>query len=459
MRKDPRNSTAYRAEVATRLVEQAYPTLDFSLRITPEEYQARWHQVQAAMQAEGYSLLYACGSELDRSDLAWLAAIYDPIIERYGLLLPAEGRPIVLAGSEGGHVLEEAAHYSGADIALMREFQISDEEYRHTQFRSLGDIVAELGEGAKRQRVAVASSPEFLPLAHYQLLAGEFGEENLFFAEELLQKIKYVKSPKELAIIQQASQVTEAALRGMLGVTVPGARETAVAGVGEFIMKELGAHRLGVPTIVTSGARNYTVIGPATDREMQAGEMISLGVSPTWHGYHGVLRRTVRVGVDPTPEQRELLTAVEGLYVTVLEAARWAAAEGLPTNTIDQAGKAYLETLRLRTVSGELITPKEPYTFIHNTGCSECQEGYGAVTPYTEYPMPQRVALMLDVALLGFEHWGEPIFPTLYGVVEDGVWKDGRELYAFTRLPLNAQPLVGNPEAAGEENPYYRAYG
>ncbi|NLO73379.1 MAG: hypothetical protein GX100_04615, partial [candidate division WS1 bacterium] len=97
MRKDPRNSTAYRAEVATRLVEQAYPTLDFSLRITPEEYQARWHQVQAAMQAEGYSLLYACGSELDRSDLAWLAGIYDPIIERYGLLLPAEGRPVILA--------------------------------------------------------------------------------------------------------------------------------------------------------------------------------------------------------------------------------------------------------------------------------------------------------------------------------------------------------------------------
>ena len=244
----------------------------------------------------------------------------------------------------------------------------------------------------------------------------------------------------------------------MLAAAVPGASETQVAGVGEFIMKELGAHRPGFPTIVTSGPRNYTVIGPATERVIETGDLVSLGVSPTWHGYHGVLRRTVRVGAEPTPEQRELIAAVEGLYITVMEAAQRAAAENLPSNSIDQAGKAYLEGLRLHSLAGELTAPHEPYTFIHNTGCSECQEGYGAVTPYTEYPLAERVALMLDVALLGFEHWGEPLLPTLYAVVEDGLWKDGADLFAYTELPLDAQPLVGEVEAIGEPNPYFRAY-
>ena len=454
-----RNTLAYRAEVAERLVAETYPTLDFSLRVAPERYAERWGQVQSAMQAEGYSLLYACGSELDRSDVAWLAGVYDPIVERYGLLLPAEGRPVLLAGSEGGHVLEEAARYSGAEVALMREFQISDEEYRYARFESLDDVVARLGLPAGRQRVAIASTSDFLPLSHYQLLAHQFGEENLHFAEVLLQKIKYEKSARELAICQQAARVTEAAFRGMLAAAVPGASETQVAGVGEFIMKELGAHRPGFPTIVTSGPRNYTVIGPATERVIEAGDLVSVGVSPTWHGYHGVLRRTVRVGAAPTPEQRELIAAVEGLYVTVMEASQRAARESLPTNTIDQAGKAYLEGLRLRNLAGELTAPKEPYTFIHNTGCSECQEGYGAVTPYTEYPLAERVALMLDVALLGFEHWGEPLLPTLYAVVEAGLWKDGADLFAYTELPLDAQPLVGEVEALGEPNPYFRAYG
>ncbi len=458
MPKADRNTPKYRAQVAARLVEETLPRLDFSVRISREEYAARWARVQAAMRERGYTLLYVCGSELDRSDIAWLAGVYDPIIERYGLLLPVEGRPVILAGSEGGHVLEEAAEYSGADIALMREFQISDEEYRHAHFESLEDIIARLDLPTGPERVAVGSSAEFLPLAHYRLLCDRFGADHVVFAEEVLQKIKYAKSPRELAICAQANIVADAAFRGMLATAVPGARETDVAGVAEFIMKGLGAHRYGFPTIVTSGYRNYTVIGPATDKVLEEGEMVSLGLSPTWHGYHGILRRTIRVGLDPTPEQRELIEAVEGLYRVVIEAAQKAAAEGLHTNTIDQAGKAYLEGLRLRTVSGEMVTPKEPYTFIHNTGCSECQEGYGAVTPYTDYPMAERVALMIDVALLGFDRRGEPTFPTLYAVVEDAFWKDGRDLWVYNTLPLNVQPLVGDLDAAFEMNPYHRAY-
>ena len=454
-----RNTVDYRAQVAARLVEEAYPKLDFSLRITREEYAERWRTVQAALQAQGYTALYVCGSELDRSDLAWLAGVYDPIIERYGLLLPVAGRPIILAGSEGGHVLEEAAEASGADIALMQEFQISDEEYRHAHFENLDDIIRGLDLPAGPQRVAVGSSPEFLPLAHYQLLVSKFGAEGVVFAEDLLQKIKYAKTAKELAIMQQANIVADAAFRGMLACAVPGVRETELAGVAEFIFKQLGSHRLGFPTIVTSGLRNYTVIGPASDKVIDDGDLVSIGLSPTWHGYHGILRRTIRVGAAPTAGQRELIAAVEGLYRTVIEAAQKAAAEGLNTQTIDQAGKAYLEGLKLTTVSGEIITPKEPYTFIHNTGCSECQEGFGAVTPHTAYPMAERVALMIDVALLGFEHRGEPVFPTLYAVVEDGFWKDGKDLFVYNTLPLDVQPLVGDLAAAYETNPYHRKYG
>lgn len=459
MSRKARNTADYRAEVAVQIVEETYPQIDFSLTITRDEYQERWRRVQAAMKSAGFTLGYACGSELDRSDIAWLAGVYDPIVERYGLLIPVAGPPMVLAGSEGGHVLEEAAAKSGAGIALMAEFQISDEEYRHTDFASLDDVVAGLDLPEGPQKVAVFASPEFLPLAQYQLLCDQFGEENVTFAEEVLQRIKYEKSKKELQLCQQANIVVDAAFRGMLSAAVPGARETDVAGVGEFIMKQLGAHRLGVPTIVTSGERNYTVIGPATDKVMEEGEMVSMGVSPTWHGYHGIVRRTIRVGADPTPQQRELIGAVEGLYQVVIEATQKAAAENLPTNTIDQAGKAYLGGLKLQTIAGENVAPQEPYTFLHNTGCTECQEGFGAVTPHTDYPMAERVALMLDVALIGFEEPGKPIFPTLYAVVEDSLWKDGGEVGVYNRLPLDVQPLVGHPEAEFEVNPYHRLYG
>jgi len=444
------------AKIAGRIVEKTLPKLDFSLRITKAEYRARWRAVQNQMKEKGYTLAFACGSELDRSDAAWLAAIYDPIIERYGVLIPAEGKPVILAGSEGGHVLEGAARESGANVSLMREFQISDEDYRHAHFETFRDILKKAGIKGK-QKVAIFSSPEFLPLAHYELLAEQFGEANLLFDEQLLQRIKYVKTLKELRICEQANIVADAAFRAMLSVLVPGVRETEVAGVGEFVMKQLGAHRLGFPTIVTSGDHSYTVIGPATTKKIASGEIVSLGLSPTWNGYHGIIRRTVRCGKKPTRLQRQFIEGVEGLYNVVIQSTIEAAAKNLPSNYVDQAGKAYLAGLKLTTLKGKSVTPKEPYTFVHNTGCSECQEGMGAITPYTTEPLGKRVALMIDVALLGFEKFGKPAFDCLYAVVEDAFWKNGKKVGVYNQLPIDVQHLVGNekPIAKGA-SPYHR---
>jgi len=444
--------------IAAQIIEETSPLIDTSIQVSGVEYAQRWKRVQEAMAEKGYDLLYVCGSELDRSDAAWLAGIFDPIIERYGVIVPSEGAPVVLVGSEGGHVLEEAVEKSGAEIALLREFQISDEEYRWARFVSLDKVLSQVGvrNGAK---VAIGSSAQFIPHDHVLIFQGKFGADKVFQDPELLQLIKYEKSDTELAIMQQANIIADAALRGMLAVTVPGMTELQVAGVGDYTMKELGAGRTGFPTIVNAGDRGYTVIGPATNNVIREGDIVSLGVSPTLNGYHGVIRRTVRAGKAPTLEQEKFLETVEGLYHTVMEATKEAAKKNLPSNYIDQEGKAYLEKVKLKNLKGDLVTPHEPYTFIHNTGCSECQEGYGAVTPYTENPLGEKVALMIDVALLGFIKRGEPLFPVLYAVIEDSFWKRGPEIGVYNRLPLNVQPLVGNAESLGKNiNPYHKPF-
>ncbi|MDH4198171.1 MAG: hypothetical protein OEW05_12220, partial [Candidatus Aminicenantes bacterium] len=130
--------------VIEEIVRTHARTIDRDFRITKKEYAARWTAVQKAMRPKGYDLAYACGSELDRSDVAWLAGVFDPIIERYGILIPAAGRPVVVAGSEGGHVIADCLRDSGAELALLREFQISDEDYRFAKFGRLEDVVSRL---------------------------------------------------------------------------------------------------------------------------------------------------------------------------------------------------------------------------------------------------------------------------------------------------------------------------
>ncbi|MCX6560130.1 MAG: M24 family metallopeptidase [Candidatus Aminicenantes bacterium] len=451
------------ALLADAIVERQAPLVDRGKSVTAAEYRRRWAAVRKAMADRGYDLLYVCGSELDRSDAAWLAGINDPIIERYGVIVPRTGPPVALAGSEGGHVIEDCTRASGVRVALLREFQISDEDYRFARFGTIEDLVASLvpAKPGRPIRLAVASSGQFVPHDHILMLQGRFGSDNVIFDTDLLRRIKYEKSPLELTLIGTAASIADAAFLGMLAAIRPGIAELDVAAVGDYIMKRLGAGRTGFPTIVSSGPRGRSVIGPATNRTIRDGEFVSLGLSPTFQGYHGVMRRTVKAGGERTFAEDQFLAALRGLYHAVMKATIQAAWKGLPSRSIDAAGKAYLENTRLKDVRGRFRTPREPYTFIHNTGCSECQEGFGAVTPYTREPLGDAVALMIDVAFMGFDEKKRLVFPIEYAVIEDGFWRAGREVGVYNRMPLDVQSLVGGDAVeipAAAVNPYHRPW-
>lgn len=451
------------AKILEDIITHYEAQIDRSLEITRSEYRTRWETVQKAIKEKGYDLAYACGSELDRSDIAWLAGVFDPIIERYGILIPAKGKPVVIAGSEGGHVIADCIKASGADLALLQEYQISDEDYRFAEFEKLEDVVFKLApfEPGKPIKIALLSSSQFIPLDHVGLFEGRFGSENIVFDVDLLRRIKYEKSEKELKIIAAANSIADAAFLGMLAVLKPGIRELDVAAAGDYIMKRLGAGRTGFPTIVSSGTRGRSVLGPATNRKIKKGEFVSLGLSPTFNGYHGIMRRTVKVGADWTKEEKAFMDALEGLYHTVIHAAQEAAERNLPSKSIDRKGKGYLEQKKIKTKDGKRLSAREPYTFIHNTGCSECQEGYGAVTPYTEDPLGKKVALMIDVALMGFNDKGQLVFPIEYAVIEDSFWKKGKRIGVYNQMPLSVQDLAGKELPSLPENKinaYYRKF-
>ncbi len=450
-----------KVKVIEEIIENFNPEIERHVAISKREYKERWQRVQNLMKEKGYDLAFACGSELDRSDIAWLAGIFDPIIERYGILIPAEGTPLVIAGSEGGHVIEDCIRASDARLALLREYQISDEDYRFAQFEKLEDVVYKLVpyDPGKPIKVAILSSSQFIPYDHVSLLLGRFGGENVVFDVDLLRTIKYKKSLTELKIIALANKIADAAFLGMLAVLEPGIKELDIAAVGDYIIKRLGARRTGFPTIVSSGNRGRSVLGPATNRTIKKGEFVSMGISPTFNGYHGIVRRTVKVGEEWTDKEKTYMDALEGLYHTIMKAAQEASEIGLPSNYIDQKGKEYIERTKLKDKNEKLLSPREPYTFIHNTGCSECQEGCGAVTPYTEEPLGENVALMIDVAFMGFDDKGDLVFPIEYAVMEDSFWKKGKETGVYNQMPLNVQKYVGKDFSAipnNNINPYFK---
>ena len=88
----------------------------------------------------------------------------------------------------------------------------------------------------------------------------------------------------------------------------------------------------------------------------------------------------------------------------------------------------------------------KPYTGTHNSGYTECQEFFGAITLDSDKPLGSQIVMMLDVALRGFgNHWNDIVIPGFdYIVVENTLGKFGRRVETLTKLPINVQGLVGN---------------
>jgi len=86
----------------------------------------------------------------------------------------------------------------------------------------------------------------------------------------------------------------------------------------------------------------------------------------------------------------------------------------------------------------------KPYTGTHNSGYTECQEFYGAITLNSSQPLGRRIVTMLDVAVRGVGNmWNNVIIPGLdYVVVEKTLGKYGHRVETLTKLPTNVQHLV-----------------
>ncbi len=90
----------------------------------------------------------------------------------------------------------------------------------------------------------------------------------------------------------------------------------------------------------------------------------------------------------------------------------------------------------------------KPYTGTHNSGYTECQEFYGAITEGSDKPLGRQIVTMLDVALRGIGNSSNDVLiPNLdYIVIEDTIGKMGDQVEDFNEnLPKNVQQLVRQP--------------
>jgi len=306
--------------------------------------------------------------------------------------------------------------------------------------------------GKRPERIALLTPRAVLPVALYEWFCNFVGKENVLDAQEIYYKIKYEKSDIEMQLTKQAALITDYMIEGMLAVMKPGMLETQVAQWGYTIASELGVEEMGFDVMVTAGEANRSIVGKALNRPIMEGDFVHLGVGPAVDGLTACQRCSVvctEKGGKLSESQEYWMNFVEEAYRIGLKEYINVAENNLPAKYQEMALVKYFEDKKeevSRRMGREIDLPKlKPYTGTHNSGYTECQEFYGAITLNSDEPLGNQIVMMLDVAARGIgSTWDEVIIPEFdYILVEKTLGKFGNKVEVFNDLPIRLQHLVG----------------
>ena len=292
----------------------------------------RARDVHGAVLLHGPNVAYATGFVGDAVD-----ASHATHRRAVAIVGAADGRPRVHAHGPAGALT--AAALAGAECAppLWPELDDGVDAVAAAIREVLGDCAG--------RRVVVDG------VTGAMARAGVLAEAELVDAGRVLGPARVVKTPDELACIDQAQRWTERAMEPAQAACVPGASRSEVAGaflgalraddagggachnVIDPIFQPMPARRDGGPRTSTGHVAFPTGVD---NPELSAGDLVWVDAGAGFHGYMSDFGRTWVVGREPTSAERSLFER----WLAVLDASLAAVRPGATLGDIGRAARA-----------------------------------------------------------------------------------------------------------------------
>ena len=218
------------------------------------------------------------------------------------------------------------------------------------------EIVAGLTEAAAERAGPgkLAVEGDAMNLNQYRGLAKQLGYEPIV-TEGLFTPLRLVKSADEIAKLREAARITDLAFEAAVAMMRPGVTEVEVALELERTMRLNGAAGSAFAIIVASGVRGAMPHGTASQKELAAGELVTLDFGAVVDGYHADMTRTVAIGAVGAEERR--------LFDAVLESQKAALAAVGPGKTGREIDKVARDIL-----AGHGMAEQFSHSLGHGTG-------------------------------------------------------------------------------------------
>jgi Xaa-Pro aminopeptidase len=178
--------------------------------------------------------------------------------------------------------------------------------------KTTGSIPEAVAEQVKQLGIQkLGFEEDYLTFSSFKLYDKEI-EAELVPISGVIEKLRLIKTDSELKILKVAADIADAAFKHILDFIRPGKTELEVSNELEFFMRRAGATSSSFDTIVASGHRSALPHGVASDKVIEAGDIVTMDYGCYYNGYVSDITRTVAVG-EPDAKLKEI-------YDIVLEA-------------------------------------------------------------------------------------------------------------------------------------------
>jgi Xaa-Pro dipeptidase len=243
------------------------------------------------------------------------------------LLLPVEGEPVFLVRRLELYNL--LANTSLSDVRLYDD--------GIDPLRLLVDIVEEKGWQGKT--IAIDKRGWFLPIAFFEAMTERLGR--LADGAGIVESLRAVKTPAEIAKIEAASRYVDAGMRAGIEAIRVGGHENEIVARMMGAAIAAGSEYVGMEPLVASGARTGIPHGTWKRRRLEQGDPIFLELAACHDRYHAALMRSAWIGRPRDDARRMMDVCLAALDAALAEARPGSSCERMHQacqRVIDQAG-------------------------------------------------------------------------------------------------------------------------
>ena len=283
-----------------------------------EEYEARLTAVRDGMSERDIDVLLV----QHPSNVLYLTG-YQTFSPNFGecMVVPLEGDPTLLVPSPelGG--------------ALVHTWL--DDRRGYAPDRSNAQYIADTLRDKKLDgaKVGVEKGSNGLPAGTYEGLVAALPKAHFMDGSGIIEAVKTVKSPLEIAHIRAAAKTTEAGMAAAIDATRQGATDNDVAAAASEALIAAGSEYMCLSPVVTSGRRSGILHSTHKRNRLEARDVVLLEMGGCIHRYSAPTMRTVFIGEPPT-EARRMAEACLTALGNILNSIR----AGATADEVAQAG-------------------------------------------------------------------------------------------------------------------------